>query len=42
MPHRVFGIASCKAGVFPTIVDTLALEVMSFEVFWGFVVEKTS
>ena len=41
-----FGIASCsllEVGVFPTIVDSLAtVEVMSVEVFWGFVVDKTS
>ena len=40
-----FGIASCsllEVGVFPTLVDSLAVEVMSDEVLLGFVVEKTS
>ena len=43
MPHRVFlGLlaAVLEVGVFPTIVDSLAVVVMSVEVLWGFVVEK--
>ena len=40
-----FRIASCsllEVGVFPAIVDSLAVEVMSVEVLLGFAVEKTS
>ena len=35
--QRPFGITSCsllEVGVFPTIVDSLAVEVMSVEVMW--------
>ena len=47
MPHSEgpFGIASCsllEVGVFSTIVDSLAIEVMSVEVLLGFGAEKTS
>ena len=43
--HGPFGIASyslVEVGVFHTIVHALAVEVISEEVFLGFVVENTS